>query len=138
MNELFKRNYNLRYFEMNKHGMASPVTILTLLEETAAEHCLNIGYSLYDLEKQNIGWVLTSGVIEMLRYPKYKENITVLTWLSKYTLVRGYRQNLILDEDKNSCAINGGLDGCGISFLRIWTVRGVKRTNRIDKPEYIC
>ena len=101
MNDFFKRDYNLRYFEMNKHGMASPVTILTLLEETAADHCLNIGYSLYDLEKQNIGWVLTSGVIEMTRYPKYKENITVLTWLSKYTLVRGYRENLILDEDEN-------------------------------------
>jgi acyl-ACP thioesterase len=94
-----KRDYNLRYFEMNKNGIASPITILTLLEETAAEHCHNIGYSLYDLELQNIGWVLTSGIIEMVRYPKYKENISIITWLSKYFLVNGFRENIILDED---------------------------------------
>ena len=100
MNVFFDQNYNLRYFEMNKHGVASPTTILTLLEETAAEHCHNIGHDLYSLENQNIGWVLISGTIDMIRYPKYKENITIKTWLSKYTLVKGYRENIIYDGDK--------------------------------------
>ena len=101
MNPVFESNYELRYFEMNKNGMASPTTMLTLLEETAAEHCLSIGHSLYSLEKQNIGWVLASGIVEMIRYPGYKENITIKTWLSSYTLVRGYRENIILDSEEN-------------------------------------
>jgi acyl-ACP thioesterase len=82
---------------MNKHGMASPTTILTLLEETAADHCDYIGHSLYSLEKQNIGWVLFTGSINMYRYPKYKETIKIKTWLSKFTLIKGYRENLIID-----------------------------------------
>jgi acyl-ACP thioesterase len=86
---------------MNKHGMASPTTMLTLLEETAAEHCHDIGFCLYNLENRNIGWVLLSGVIDMVRYPKYKENITIRTWLSKYTLVKGYRENIIFDNENN-------------------------------------
>jgi acyl-ACP thioesterase len=86
---------------MNRQGVASPTTILTLLEETAAEHCRNIGYSLYNLENENIGWVLISGVIDMIRYPKYRENITIRTWLSKYSLVKGYRENVIFDENEN-------------------------------------
>ena len=101
MNTFFDQSYNLRYFETNKHGMASPTTILTLLEETAAEHCHNIGYDLYNLENQNIGWVLVSGIIDMMRYPKYKENITIRTWLSKYTLVKGYRENIIFNGEGN-------------------------------------
>ena len=101
MNTFFNQSYNLRYFETNKHGMASPTTILTLLEETAAEHCNNIGYDLYNLENQNIGWVLISGIIDMTRYPKYKENITIRTWLSKYSLVKGYRENIIFDGEGN-------------------------------------
>ena len=101
MDTFFDQSYNLRYFEMNKHGMASPTTILTLLEETAAEHCHNIGYNLYNLENQNIGWVLISGIIDMIRYPKYKENITIRTWLSKYSLVKGYRENIIFDGEGN-------------------------------------
>jgi acyl-ACP thioesterase len=88
---------------MNKHGMASPTTILTLLEETAADHCYAIGHSLYSLERQNIGWVLILGSINMYRYPKYKETIKIQTWLSKFSLVKGYRENIILDD--NGCVL---------------------------------
>ena len=101
MENYFDKTYELRYFEMNKFALASPTTILTLLEETAAEHCYNIGYSLYDLEQQNTGWVLVSGAIDMLRYPRYKEKITIRTWLSKFTLVKGYRENIIFDNAGN-------------------------------------
>jgi len=98
MKNYFDKNFELRYYDMNKYGEASPPVILTLLEETAAEHCHNINYCLYSLEKQNIGWVLVSGAIDMIRYPKYKEKIFIRTWISNYSLVKGYRENIIYDE----------------------------------------
>ena len=94
----FDKKFELRYFDMNKYGEASPTTILTLLEETAAEHCYNIDYSLYSLESQNIGWVLVSGIMDMIRYPRYKENIVIRTLISKYSLVKGHRENIIFDD----------------------------------------
>jgi len=94
----FEKKYQLRYFEMNKYGEASPMTILTLLEETAAEHCYDIDHCLYRLESQNRGWVLISGIMDMVRYPKYKENIVIRTWISKYSLIKGYRENIIFDD----------------------------------------
>ena len=97
MDKYFDKNFQLRYFEMNKYGEASPTTILTMLEETAAEHCYHIGHCLYSLERQNIGWVLLSGAINMDKYPKYKESITIRTWISKYSLFKGYRENIIFD-----------------------------------------
>ncbi len=101
MKNYFDKQFELRYFEMNKFGVATPTTILTLLEEAAADHCYSINYSLYELEKQNIGWVLFSGYMEMNRYPAYKEKITIRTWLSKYSTVKGFRENLIYDENNN-------------------------------------
>lgn len=101
MDNYFEKQIELRYFEMNKFGEASPTAILTLLEETAADHCLSINQSLYDLEKQNIGWVLLSGFMKMERYPIYKEKITIRTWLSGYSAIKGIRQNIIYDEEKN-------------------------------------
>jgi len=95
---MFEKQFELRYFEMNKHGEASPTTILTLLEETASDHCSLIYHSLFDLLKQNIGWVLVAGVLKIDRYPKYKEKITIKTWLSKYALIKGTRENIIYDE----------------------------------------
>ncbi len=73
INNYFDKQFELRYFDMNGLGIASPTTILTLLEETAAEHCCSINHNLYQLEKQNIGWVLFAGIIQMERYPRYKE-----------------------------------------------------------------
>lgn len=101
MKNYFDKQFELRYFEMNKFGEASTTTMLTLLEETAAEHCYSINYSLYDLEQQNIGWVLVSGVMQMDRYPSYKEKITIRTWLSSYSAIRGIRENIIYDEQGN-------------------------------------
>jgi acyl-ACP thioesterase len=101
MENFLDKKYELRFFEMNKHGMASPTAILTLLEETAAEHSLNIDYSVYHLKKQNIGWILMSGMIDMIRYPKYKETITIRTWISKFSLVKGHRENIIFDDSGN-------------------------------------
>ncbi len=101
MENYFENQFELRYFEMNKFGEASATTILTLLEETAADHCHSINHSLYDLEKQNIGWVLISGIMKMDRYPRYKEKITIRTWLSSYSTVKGIRENIICDEAGN-------------------------------------
>lgn len=101
MENYFDKEFELRYFEMNQFGVASPTSMLMLLEETAAEHCLSINYGLYQLAEQNMGWVLVSGAMEMERYPRYKEKITIRTWLSNYSMVRGTRENIIYDEQGN-------------------------------------
>lgn len=101
MENYFDKQFELRYFEMNKFGVASPTTMLTLLEETAADHCDSINQSLYHLVNQNVGWVLLSGVLIMERYPRYKEKITIRTWLSSYSTIKGYRENYIYDEQEN-------------------------------------
>ena len=98
MKNYFEKQFELRYFEMNKFGEASSTAILTLLEETAADHCYAINHSLFDLEKQNIGWVLLSGIMGMDHYPGYKEKIVIRTWLSKYSTIKGFRENIIYDE----------------------------------------
>ncbi len=86
---------------MNKFGVASPTTMLTLLEETSADHCYAIDHSLYQLGEQNIGWVLVAGTLQMDRYPGYKEKITIRTWLSKYTNVKGFREHFVYDDQGN-------------------------------------
>jgi acyl-ACP thioesterase len=37
----------------------------------------------------------------MERYPLYKEKITIRTWISKYSTIKGSRENLIFDEQGN-------------------------------------
>lgn len=101
MENYFDKEFELRYFEMNKSGEASPIAMLTLLQETAADHCNSIGHSLFSLMSENLGWVLLSGVMQMDRYPKYKEKIIIRTWISTYHSIRGFRENIIFDKNYN-------------------------------------
>jgi len=123
----FDKQFELRYFEMNKFGEASSTTILTLLEETAADHCYSINHSLYDLEKQNIGWVLLSGIMEMDRYPVYKEKIVIRTWLSNYSTIKGIRENIIYDE-------HGSIIG---KAKGLWVFFDIQRRRPIQIPDAI-
>jgi len=97
----FDKQFELRYFEMNTLGLATPTIILALLEETASDHCYSINHSLFDLNKKNVGWLLVSGILQVDRYPAYKEKITIRTWLSSYSSIKGYRENIIFDEQHN-------------------------------------
>ena len=101
MENYFDKEFELRFFEMNRLGEASPITILTLLQETAAEHCDYAGHDLLSLMSENLGWVLLSGAMQMERYPHYKEKIIIRTWISKYYAVRGFRENIIYDANYN-------------------------------------
>ncbi|RLA64379.1 MAG: acyl-ACP thioesterase [Epsilonproteobacteria bacterium] len=101
MKNYFDKEFDLRYFEMNKSAEASPITMLTLLQETAADHCYSAGHSLFSLMSENLGWVLLSGVMQMDYYPRYKEKIIIRTWISKYQAIRGIRENIIYDENYN-------------------------------------
>lgn len=51
--------------------------------------------------------------MQMERYPRYKEKITIRTWLSNYTTIKGYRENIIYDEQNN---IIGSARGLWIFF----------------------
>jgi acyl-ACP thioesterase len=97
----FDKEFELRFFEMNRLGEASPIALLTLLQEAAAEHCHYAGHNLLSLMSENLGWVLLSGVMQMQRYPLYKEKIIIRTWISKYHAIRGLRENIIYDENYN-------------------------------------
>ena len=134
MENYFDKKFELRYSEMDKSGDASPTTILTLLEETAAEHCYSIDNSLYDLKEQDIGWVLLSGIIQMDRYPTYKEKIIIRTWMSSYSFIRGIRENIIYDAKDN---IIGRAKGLWV-FFDIKKRRPVKIFDDIKEKWSYC
>jgi medium-chain acyl-[acyl-carrier-protein] hydrolase len=97
----FESEFTLNFYDLSQYSEAAPMTMLRLLQETAGDHHFPLGENVIDLYQKNLGWVLLSGVMEFDRYPKYKEKITIRTWLSQYKSIRGIRENLIFDEEQN-------------------------------------
>jgi len=89
------RSFSLRYYEMNRFGEATPLTLLSLLEETAFSHCDAVGWDVYRLRKEGFGWILLGGTVNIARYPTYREAFTLETWLSASRLFHGQRDYLL-------------------------------------------
>lgn len=121
----FESNFTINFYDLSQYEEASPMTMLRLLQETAGDHHLPIDENVIDLYRKNIGWVLLSGVMQFERYPVYKEQITIKTWLSDYKTIRGVRENLVFDK-------NGQIIGRGRG---LWLFFDIKQRKPISIPE---
>jgi acyl-ACP thioesterase len=95
---IHERSFDLRYYEMDRHGEATPVTLLSLFEETAFTHCEAAGWGVYRLFEAGFGWVLLRGAMEMDRYPAYRESFKVQTWMSAARRFYGEREYRVIGE----------------------------------------
>ena len=89
---MHERSFDLRYYEMDRHGEATPVTLSSLLEESAFTHCEAAGWDVYRLVAAGYGWILLRGCLDMRRYPAYRESFRVETWLSAARRFYGTRE----------------------------------------------
>ncbi len=94
-----KRDFALRYYEMDGRGEATPVTMLSLLEETAFSHCEESGWDIYRLIAEGYGWILLRGCMEMGRYPAYREPFSIQSWCSATKGFYGTREYRVLARD---------------------------------------
>ena len=75
-------DYSVGLFDLDANGRASILTIADCLQEAGMDHgflLLERGGMAVD---PDIGFVLTRLQIRMERYPRWKENIRIMTWLS--------------------------------------------------------
>lgn len=87
-----RRDFRLRYSEVDNRGELSPVALLDLLEEAASSHCDESGWSVFRLMGEGYGWVLLRGGFEVDRYPRYREDFGIETWVSRTKRFEAFRE----------------------------------------------
>ena len=96
--DVFECKYEIGYEMVNDTGKMKPRSLVELFMETAVKNCLSVGYSVFDMLKDNLGWILRGGEYVVSRMPIYAEKIRIRTWVSKWSLFQGVREFVILDE----------------------------------------
>lgn len=77
-------------------------SILKYLEEIAGIHSNMAGYGLYDIPKTHKTWIALGWKVEIIRRPKYTEQIHIRTWCrSDLKSLYSYRDFEVKDEEKN-------------------------------------
>lgn len=84
------------------------VTIGNLFQEAAGNHAIFNGLGYYDMKAQNMMWVLNRFKIQILRFPQWRETVTVKTWVSSIQPFSN-RHTILLDEKGNEIAYGSAL-----------------------------
>lgn len=80
-----------------KHNMTIPA-IIDAYQDCSCFHSEDLGVGIYNLEPQNLVWIINYWEVEFIRMPKYTERITVGTFPYEFKGFLGKRNFFLKDE----------------------------------------
>ncbi|MDD4089329.1 MAG: thioesterase [Tissierellia bacterium] len=105
MEAIFKKKYTVQASETDFRRQLKLSSLFIYLQDMATEHAYNIGVGRDVLQKKyGIIWVLNRAVVEIIRHPMFKEEITIETWPEQPDKVQFNRNFLVYDRDGNIIA----------------------------------
>jgi medium-chain acyl-[acyl-carrier-protein] hydrolase len=102
MEAIYKKKYIVQPSETDFIRQLKLSSLFSYLQDMATEHAYNIGVGRDVLQKKyGIIWVLNRVKGEVIRYPMFKEEITIETWPEPPEKVQFNRNFLVYDKDGN-------------------------------------
>jgi len=82
MDLTYEQKYFIHTYEIDTEGRAQVLALLNFLQDAAGSHATRLGFSVPDLMKRGLTWVLSRYRVSISRYPRFFEEVTVTTWPS--------------------------------------------------------
>jgi len=102
MESIYRKKYTVHVNDIDFKSQLKLSSLFVYLQDMATEHAYNIGVGRDALlTKYGIIWVLNRAVVEIIRHPVFKEEITIETWPEQPDKVLFNRNFLVYDKDGN-------------------------------------
>lgn len=88
---VFSRDWEINFMQCSPNGDLRYTELCNLLQLTAAAHSESGGFSFVDMQQFNQAWVLSRMRLEVTKLPKWKDSITVKTWINSLENSRSVR-----------------------------------------------
>lgn len=128
---MYEMTRQITYSQVGSNLKTDIGMITHFLQDCALFHSESIGKGVDSLDGTKKAWFLSGWQIEVLRYPEYKENITVQTWPHDFKGLYGYRNFDILDSAGNRIVQANSI----WIFMDVENMHPVKATEQ-DKEGY--
>ena len=96
---MFEMKRTVTYSQVGGNITMDMAGIVHYLQDCALAHSESIGRGVEYVENERRAWFLSGWQIEVDRFPKYQENVTVRIWAHEFKSMYGYRNFDILDSD---------------------------------------
>lgn len=97
----YQRSFTVAVSDADCKGRLKPSAILQYLQDVATDHAEILGVGFGAMFAKNMIWVQTSVQVEILKYPKIGQQITVSTFPFKPGLVECERDYYVFDAEGN-------------------------------------
>lgn len=89
----------VRYSETDSEEYITIESVIDYFQDAAIFHTLDLGEDVEGLKKKKSAWMTCSWQLEIVRYPKHGEEITVCTWPYGFKAFIGERNCLMKTKD---------------------------------------
>ncbi|MCM1177117.1 MAG: thioesterase [Bacteroidales bacterium] len=80
MQNKFSQNLIIPCYDTDRECRLKPSSFMDLAQEQANIHAQKLGFGYDDLQKTRTAWVLSRMHIHFVRYPQWREEVTLSTW----------------------------------------------------------
>lgn len=122
-----EKEYEVHYYEVDCKKRVLMTSIIDFFNDVAVYHAEKAGLSLEYMLENNMAWILYKWDINIKRYPKYGEKITVGTEAYAKRKFYAYRKFYILDSKGETIATANS----------VWLLINVKERKAIRITEHI-
>lgn len=99
-----EETYLIRTYEIDHRKQMTIPALVRLMQEAAMQHVLQLKLSVWDLEPEQLAWVLMRMQLEVKRMPSLNERITIRTRPTGLERILTYRNFWIYDEKEHLIA----------------------------------
>jgi medium-chain acyl-[acyl-carrier-protein] hydrolase len=98
MEMLYKLDLKIGYFHVDQHHSIRLSSLFQLMQEAAIHQANQYEIGTNIMKDKGESWILNRVVMELTRYPKLNEAITIQTWATRLAHFKGFREFRILSE----------------------------------------
>ena len=88
---ILEQEYEINFLQCYPNGLLKYTDLCNILQITAGFHADLGGISFSDMQEHHQAWVMSKMRLEIISLPKWKEKITVKTWIKSLENSRSTR-----------------------------------------------
>jgi medium-chain acyl-[acyl-carrier-protein] hydrolase len=101
---IYTERFKVRVQEIDHNKKLQAPELVRLMQEASMQHTIALKASVWDLEAEQVSWVLVKKELHFERFPGWGEEITVVTYPSGLDRFLTYRDYKVLDTEGKTLA----------------------------------
>ena len=101
MKPIFEKTYTVRGCDVDCYGRLTPARILFFAQDVAGSHCTELSLDYDTMASKRLFWAVIRHRVQVSRYPRQGETVTVQTWPMPTTR-SAYPRSTVAYDDKGN------------------------------------